>query len=260
MLKAWFSTFVLAWNLLVEFPLPFEAEDEGSGDMLADNNRLIASFPLVGFALAFIFWLFVSLVSVFLGNTAKSIVSALAIALALELISGGRNLTSLGNMIGALFIRTPSRNILEALEDTRMSSESLCIFATLSLFILRVFSIGFMIANGFPSWLFAVLCGSFSVQSIFSVSRNLASGAPFVDGDSKGVLISWVLAIVLSILAGNRMYAVLISFLIVFVVFTAIKTHIEGKFGGVSAQFASSAGTAAELLLWILGLTTVARS
>ncbi len=258
MLKAWLSSFLTAWNLLVEIPITSESDSDSED--YADNNRIIASFPIVGFAIGFIFWIFTSFMSIFFGSSVKVIISSLLIAVGMELIGGGKNLISLGNLLEALIYRGKGRDPLIAVEETAISGNKIGIFVTLALFILRLFCLGVLINNGFSNWIFVVMTGSFAAQSIFCTASSLDSGGKFIDGDEKGVILAWILAVILSIISGNSVKAVVISFLIVYILFSLVKNYLQSKAGGMTAQMIGSAGTAAELLILILGLTILARN
>ncbi len=258
MLVAWFSSFIAAWNILVEIPIASRSDSE-SGD-LSDNNRVIASFPIVAFVIALFFQLIAWTVSLFLGKSASTIISPIVIAIGIELLNGGKNLISLANFLQTILRRRGLEDAFAAAEDTRISTDSIGVFLTLGLFILRLFCLAVLVNCDFISWIAVALCGSFAVQGIFSTARNLRSGTSFIDGDGKGIALSWLIAFLLCLLAGNPLYETLVSLLISFFIFLVLRSYLERSLGGLTPQLTSTLGTAAELMILILGLTMLART
>ena len=261
MIRLWISSFITAWNLLVDIPI---GEERHYDDDYARENRIIASFPLVGFALAFIFYILISFMAIFFGSSAKIIISAVVIALLIELLSSGKNLISLGNMIESIAFRQGRSETVKAIQNTRLSDTNFGMLTTLSLFIIRLFCLGVLIGGENATWIFVVMTGSFAAQSMFTTAIDIETRDKFIGADEKGVMFAWIIATILSIVSGgcswNRISAVVISFIILFLLLLFLKNYVQNRLGGVTAQMIGTVGTASELSLLLLGLIILARN
>ena len=257
MIRLWISSFITAWNLLVDIPI---GEERHYDDDYARENRIIASFPLVGFALAFIFYILISFMAIFFGSSAKIIISAVVIALLIELLSSGKNLISLGNMIESIAFRQGRSETVKAIQNTRLSDTNFGMLTTLSLFIIRLFCLGVLIGGENATWIFVVMTGSFAAQSMFTTAIDIETRDKFIGADEKGVMFAWVIAAILSVISGNKISAVVISFIILFLLLLFLKNYVQNRLGGVTAQMIGTVGTASELSLLLLGLIILARN
>jgi cobalamin synthase len=256
-----YELFKKAWNLLSFFKLPeTDGEKKEEIDEIPDN--IVVYFPAVGAAIGFsaycVAWFLERIMD---GKIFAAMLSAVIITLTLEILTLGKDLSTLMNFLKATAKKLPPDEALALIEekDTVNSgiSELVLLF---SLFILKIICIGILIYSQKASWLIVILTLSYLVQGLLAISRSSNLEAPLLPSEQDTAKSAWIIAAIISLIAGiEYIPAVVLALIISWFSFDGFQKYWLSRFRTITGKSVGLGGIILEYLLLVGGTILLAR-
>jgi len=247
-----------AWNLLLEIPLfrgsAHEPDEEEQG------SRTVASFPIVGFAAGMGAYILIWFVFRFSSQLAGAVISAILAALFIEALTMGKNLSALAVFLEARLGGLKEARAASEIGRSSAVSNDMGLFILVSLFLLRISCIAILAGSQYGSWIIVTMTVAYASQAALVISRDIRTGGRFFDTDINGPRLAWLIAFVLSAVAGGSIAAAAVTVLIVYAVTMFFKNYCENRLGGVNGQIIGMAGSAMELVVLAIGIVFLVKA
>jgi len=250
----WFSSFVEAWEMLLDIPLPSnisKAADEDNPDPV----KVLCCFTLTGIVAGVAFYLTAWLLSILSGRAA-AVMSGFLITVAYEIATKGRMISSVASFTENLFSFENKSDAILKLDDNFRKSRN--IFGTIgmvSLFTARMFSIGFIVFSGNISWLIISMAAGFTVQAHLAILPELETEEPFIEVSGKSAYIPWIFFAAACVIFGvTNLPAAVTTGLLVFLSACLTSKYVFDKLGGVNGPMIGILGYFTESIVLLLGL------
>ncbi len=253
MFNLWLHSFVTAWNLLLEIPLLRVSDSELENEP-GQGGRVVASFPIVGFVAGFAAYVLIWFVFRFGGQLASAVISAIVAALFIEALTMGRNLSALALFLETKLAGLKGPKIASEMDRSSAVSNDMGLFILISLFLLRIACIAILAGSQYYSWIIVTLTAAYAAQAALVVSRDLRTGEKFFDSDMNGPRLAWLIALVLSAVAGGSVAAAVVTMLIVYAATMFFKNYCENSLGGVNGKIIGMVGAAMEIIVLVTGI------
>ena len=255
------KSFKNAWDMLIDFPLPLNIEDETGADEESDD-LIPASFPVVGAVLGAIMYMTVFLISLIITvKPASAFIAAILVTLGSEILVTSSNTSTLTLFIMGKISRMSDSEIDTVLESKLKFDYPLPLILFLTLYLLKVFCIGLVIFYGKISWLILVFTLSYLVRSQLSQlsARNTSEPLIEVEDEKYSIKIPWIVSGIIAVWAGlSYLPSALVMLALTFALITLLKKHAAST-NGVSAPIIGFYGAASELLFLIAGASIAIR-
>lgn len=249
-------SFVRAWEMLIDLSLP-ERLGELSDEEGGDNTLTLLFFPVVGAAIGLVFWGFARLLMIFPGNPSATIISSIAIVLALEIMNSGKSLSMMASFIELRYHEKLSLHdaTLAMSDDFKVEKSTIEIVSIVSIFLLRLLLFGLIILAGAPFWIITVLTCSAAAQAYMVSSIDAETSEPFMEVDERLCFLPWLVAAVIVFVTGFSSPAAVFCALLVSILLSVIsQKYCESRFGGVTAGIISVFAYKIEIIVLFIGI------
>lgn len=257
----WVSSFVEAWEMLLDIPLPPNLSKMADEDN-PDPAKVLSCFTVIGIIVGIAFYLAAWLLTVLSGRAAAAVIGSLLIAIAYEAATKGRMISTVASFAENLFSAEDKSDALLKLDDNiRKSHDIFGSIGMVSFFAVRMLSTGFIIFSGHASWIIIAMAAGFTMQAHLGRLPELDSGEPFIEAPSgKSAYFPWAFFAACCIIFGitSLPAAVIAGLLVVLAALLAAK-YIPDTVGGVNGPMIGIAGYFTETLVLLLGLVFLFR-
>lgn len=257
----WVSSFVEAWEMLLDIPLPpnlSKMADEES----PDPAKVLCAFAVVGAVSGIVFYLAAWFFSILSGKPAAAVIGSLLITIAYEFATGGRMISSVASLAENLFSPENREGVFLKIDDSiRKTHDIFGSIGMLSFFAVRMLSIGFIIFSGNISWLIIAMTAGFTMQSQLAQLPELETQEPFIEtAHGKAAYLPWAVFAVVCFIFGILYLpaALTTGILVVLLACLAVK-YIPETLGGVNGPMIGIAGYFTETAVLLLGLVFLFR-
>lgn len=252
----WISSFVEAWEMLLDIPLPPNLSKQADEDS-PDPAKVLCCFPVVGLFAGIAFFLAAWLFRMLAGRPAAAVLGALLVAIVYEFATKGRMISSVASLIENLFAEENRSDAFLNIDDSvRKSHDTFGSVGMLAFFALRVLTMVFIIFTGHISWLIITMAAGFTVQAHLARLPDLESGEPFIEvASGRGSHLPWVAFAAIAVVFGITVLpaAVITVMIVALVAFLASK-YIPDTVGGVNGPMIGLSGYCTETLVLFLGI------
>ncbi len=254
------SAFCSAWDMLIDIKIPYKKKIENylDTDIELDNSIILLAFPIIGLVIGLLLFAMIKIASLFLTLQGLTLISSVSLAILLEYMFSGRNITS---VISFCELRNDGRSNLEALvlieDDFSSSKTSFGTMALVIIFLVRIIAFALLIYSGNSIWIPIILVANFAVQAYLAKEKNLNTGEPVLAISEKTRHNPLYLSIGIIVALGcftNFPYAIAIGF-IIFLLIRFVTMYLRVKLGGVTPKIIGFIGYVTELITLLLGVS-----
>ena len=258
----WIKSFLNAWEMLIDIPLPafFDNEDYDDGE----NEELLASFPIVGFVIGMSCYLIAWIILILSpSDLAAAIIGAIVITLLLEFVATTSTIAKLATYLTLKSEKADPITIHTELEAGSSINNVPNPIFFLSLYLLKLFSIALLIYEGKISWLIIIFTMSYLVRSQMATWKDLRDAQPIIEIENPlyATKIPWIIAIVISLFVAGFAYfpAVVIVAIIAYFLLKYFERVAKVELGGITAPIIGVVGTATEIVFLLVGIALLLR-
>ena len=252
------SAFCNAWEMLIDFNIPFEKKIKSYADEEFDNDMVLFFFPIVGLLIGLLIFFLLHIALLLLNIKAVSLIFSVLLAIFLEAMFSGRNISSL---VSFCELRNAGHNNLEALvqidDDFSTQKTSFGTLALVVLFLIKIISLGLLIYFNYIVWIPIMLVANFAVQGYLAKENDWTTGEPILEiskqTEQNNLYISILAVFVLGLFC-NLFVALTIGLIVALLVkYTTI--YLREKLGGVTPKIIGFIGYIVELIMLLLGIS-----
>lgn len=252
--KAFFN----AWDMLIDFSLPFLKRDEGDNAVKTENTVILtqAFFPVVGVICA----LLALLLGLILGKFLYPIPAAAVFAGVLTYFciykDDGRGLAGLMYLAPFKNKGIPLEQSLFDLPDSIADVNTPPATLTMILVILfKLFAFSLMAFYGYIYWLVAIFILEFAIEGDLATLPSIQAGQPVLAIKKSKQRYIWFIAgfMVLFVLF-EAPVASLLLFGVAFGLSYGVKAYCNGRLGGIDSRIIGLTAYVFELLALLLGV------
>jgi cobalamin synthase len=214
----------------------------------------VASFPIVGFVAGLAAYVLIWFVFRFGSQLAGAVISGILAALFIEALTMGKNLSALAIFLESKLGGLKDSRVVSEIDRSSAVSNDMGLFILVSLFLLRIACIAILAGSQYYSWIIVTMTAAYASQAALVISRDARTGEKFFDADINGPRLAWLIALVLSAVAGGSIAAAVVTMLIVYAATMFFKNYCENRLGGVSGQIIGMVGSAMELIVLVAGI------
>lgn len=258
-IKELIKYFWLAWDMLIDLPLPKKVVDF-SEDEARDLN-VQRCFPLVGLALGIVILIIGKIFGLLNMAVATSLFAVFMTALTVLRDSG----RSVGSLVSFIELKTEGVSSVAALYNMRgginfRQPQSLLVGAVLTLVMFYYLVIYcFMMVYGFSYWMILVLVLSFTVQGVLAGIPSLGDRTPIIAVPRRAEMQIWYIAgfislFVMFVALPGSIFATLVTFAIAFLGTMLMRKFCTEKLGGITANIIGFSGFIFEVVALLIGL------
>jgi cobalamin synthase len=244
------------WGMLWDIPGPEPTGKNKKLDPDQLNRFILMLFP--GFGLmAGLFSLAVAwLCSRLPGATAAAILFAIATIILHEVLTGGRNLSSLSSCIDTVSRKQGLlRGLFTMNEDIHAARGTVGMLALFGLLVLRAVCLALLFSSSFWSWLPVAFILAYGLQAHLATLPSLSSGHEIIRSDDNQVWTMWIVAgIAAIIIAKGHFSCTLAAILLTCFIGTLLKRFFQMKTEGITGSIVGAIGYAAETVLLLYGV------
>lgn len=246
----------------MDVPLP-----EGPRETLRDAyseatpEATFISFSIIGLILGSLFWIFTSIISALIGGIPAAALSGLIVASLLEMVSRGRCISGIASCADLVMGGAPLSQAFTAMDDDVQSSKgTFGSIKLVSVFLLRVFCVGYLVYNGLAFWLLLAVVFNFTARAQLSVCDDLSGSGPFLEMESSLVRDSlWIGVGLLTIIVGfPRLTAALLVLALTIIAVSYMRKLSEERLGGMTGLMIDVTGYAVETWTLLIGVIACA--
>ncbi|MDD5598275.1 MAG: hypothetical protein PHV82_10050 [Victivallaceae bacterium] len=257
-LNTFSRAFSEAWNMLIEFPLPFLGRADDKKYVETESTVILTQllFPVVGIVCAVLAWLLGKILGTFFYPVPAAAVFAGVLTCFCVYKDNGRGLAGL--MALACYKRKDISfentllNLPDGIGDISMPAATLTMILVI-MFKLLAFSL--MVLYGYTFWLISVLVLEFTIEGDLATLSSLEQGRPQLAVKKTKQRYIWFFAAFLILFVLLKAPAAnLVLFGVAFAFDHALKTYCQNRFDGIDSRIISLAAYVFELFALLLGL------
>lgn len=248
------------WGMLWDIPGPEPVGKTKKLDPEQLNRYILMLFPAFGL-MAGIFTLAVAwLCSRLPGITAASIVFAIVAVICHEILTGGRNLSSVAGLIETVSRR---RGFLSGLvtmnDDIHAARGTIGMLVLIAILALRAVCFSILFSSMFWSWLPVTFILAYAMQAHLATLPSLSSGREIIRTDDNQVWAMWIVAGLAGIIIGKGHFScVLAAVLLVCFITALLKKYFQLRTDGITGNIIGAMSYTAETLLLLFGVAFAA--
>lgn len=248
------KAFTEAWSQIWDIPAPrFKVEDEKLNAVVLSRVTMFM-FPLLGLLVGAVLMALGGVLASIPGRRVEILLFSLIAAVLTEVLSGGRGLSYLSGFLELITQRNGVlRSLLEAPSDINSERGPAGLAFMFTALLLRTACFGIIFSSGGTYWLMVVFALSYTLQLQLGTMESLATGKPFVKGDSATVMVVWTFAALLILCMGGSAVAALVALAISGAAAFGAHKLFERYFKGISAAAIGGIAYALEIVLLLIG-------
>lgn len=251
------GSFVAAWQMLTDFPLPESLKRSGKNfDSEAFSPFVQMNFPIVGLALGMCAWISGAILSAVLSKIAAALVFAMAMTLLSELKDSFRGA---GVLLSFFEQKMARRSFIHALlsldNDVKKIASSISSVIMLLAMVLKLTAFFIMSYYGYYYWMIAIFTLEFTIQGFMAAAPSLNTGVPILEIPRESYWHIWLIAGFISLfILFQAPYPTLLASGTAFVVAVGFRRFCEWRLNGVSIDIIGLTGYVFELFTLLLGV------
>ncbi len=249
------------WSMLWEIPAPHLVIAEDKLRQKTLTYYILVMFPLLGCLV----WAALSVLGAAAGLLPGRIAAAMLFAVLatffLEIIGGGKGISSCSSIIEKL-LRKESllRSLFTAENDIHADRAPIGLLSMFTILLLRGFCLGMLYTVGGGNWFALVFILSYTLQAQLATLPLLSSGDCIIRTNPRGLRLLWVSAIILVLVIGRHDMVGALAALAVAGVFTwCAYAFFDRKSGGTTGALIGTSGYVLETILLLLGAGMLSR-
>lgn len=262
-IKEWLKYFGMAWDMLIDLPLPKKVVDF-SDDESYDLN-VQRCFPLVGLAVGLAAIIAAKLLGM-MNMSAAAILFAAIMTVFTVLKDSAR---SLGALISFIELKTENISTITALYNMKGNiniRQPQSLVAVLTIFLVMIFYLlvfGLMMIYGCYFWMIPVFVLSFTIQGALVTVPSVSDNKPIIAIQPQAEPQIWYVAGFISLFTmfaevPGSIFATLVTFGIAFLGTQWLRRFSAAKVGGISVNMIGFAGFIFEVLALLAGIIFLA--
>jgi cobalamin synthase len=259
-IKDWLKYFGMAWDMLIDLPLPKKVVDFSDDESYDINAQ--RCFPLVGLLVGLLTIILAALLSKMMNMSAAAILFAAIMTIFIVLKDSAR---SLGSLVSFIELKTENVATVTALYNMKGNiniRQPQSLVAVLSIFLVMIFYLlmfGLMIIYNCYFWMLLVFMLSFTIQGTLATVPSVGDKKPLIAVPPQGVLQIWYIAGFISLFVmfyamPGSIFATLITFALAFLGTQWLGRFSENKVGGISINMIGFAGFIFEVIALLIGI------
>ena len=252
-----------AWNMLIEFPLPFIRRDEVSENVHDEISSLSIQcmFPVVGVICAVVAALVGAFLETFISPVPASAVFAAILTYFCIYKDDARGLAGIMSLAELKQKNVPFDKSLTILPNSISEMNSPISTLVLVLTILfKLFAFYLMAYYGYIYWLTAIFVLEFAIEGDLAAEPSIEQKSPILNIlKSKRIYIWYISGFVVLFVLFQAPAATLLLFGLAFGFAYAVKAYCDHKFGGLDAKMIGLSAYIFELAALLLGLIFLAK-
>ena len=246
-----------AWDMLIEFPLPFLAHDD-EDDLETENTVILtqAFFPLVGLICALLALLLGAILNKILHPIPAATVFAVALTYFCIFKDSGRGLAGLMSLASLKQKHISFEESLYDLPDSVTEVNTPTATLTMTLVVLfKLFAFSLMAFYGYAYWLVAILVLEFAIEGDLATLPSIQQGQPLLKIKKSKQRYIWFAAgfLVLFILFKAPVSSLLL-FGAAFGISYGVKIYCSERLNGIDGKIIGLAAYIFELLALFIGV------
>lgn len=243
------------WGMLWDIPGP-EQRKAVKLDQEQLNRYILMLFPVFGL-IAGIFTLVLAwLCGRLPGVTAASIIFAISTVILHEILTGGRNLSSLSSWFDALSQRQkPIPALLTMNENIHAVRGTVGLLALFAIIGLRAVCLAFLFSASHWSWLPVAFILAYGLQGHLATLPSLSHGKEIIHADDHQIWMMWLASGAACVVIGKGYFMpVLAATLLTCLASAALKKFFFLRVDGITGNIIGAMSYAAETLLLLFGV------
>ena len=249
------------WSLLWEVPAPcfMLAEEKLRQKMLI--FYILVMFPLLGCLV----WAGLSVLGAVAGLLPGQIAAGMLFAVLsvffLEILGGGKGLSSCSSFLEKLLCRESFyRSVFTAENDIRVNRSPIGLICMFALLLLRGGCLALLYASDNGNWFALVFILSYALQAQLATLPLLSSGESIIKTDLLGIRVLWIAAVVLALICGRHFWgSSLVALALTALITWTMYTFFARKAGGITGALIGTAGYCLETILLLTGVGLLLR-
>ncbi len=243
------------WSMLWEIPAPYLVVAEERLRPKVLMYYILVMFPLLGCLVWAGLSVLGSAAAMLQGRIAAAMLFAILATFFLEILGGGKGLSSTSSFIEKLLCKESLlRSMFTAENNIHVERSPIGLLCMFMILMLRGFCLGALYSSGYGSWFGLVFILSYAMQAQLATIPLLSSGIPIIKTDVKGIRVLWTAAIILALIIGRGylLYSVA-GIAIAAVISWATCAFFSHKANGTTGALIGSCGYLLETFLLITG-------
>ena len=246
-----------AWNMLIEFPLPFLRHDKD--DIVETESTIILTqsfFPVVGVICALLALLLGAVLNKFLYPIPAAAVFAVILTVFCIFKDKGRGLAGLMSMTSLKQNKISFEESLSDLPDSITEVNTPTATLTMTLVVLfKLFAFSLMAFYGYAYWLVAIFVLEFAIEGDLTTLPSLQSGKPLLKiKKSKQRYIWFITGFLVLFVLFKAPVSSLILFGAAFGLSYGLKFYCNERLNGIDGRIISLSAYIFELFALFLGV------
>lgn len=256
-LRNFFLAFLKAWNIFFEMPFPTsEKFNKKINYSNTDNDDLVLyAIPFVGLLIGFAAFLIIAIIYFIFGPIPASIVCSLIVVSIWEILSRGKDTTSLITNLAGRWENFSSSKMRRASTDSESNYVYIYIFITV--LVIRVLSLVFLIYHHHFGWIVITAVLVMAVQGhLASIGIN-NSKEIYIYAGTKEQTVMWVISgIICVIFSGFNILPTICAFALVLFLGIKTKNYLDNN-RMLNGEVIGIVGKYTEILVLFIGLVFI---